>query len=193
MTFIFFQTPKLISMQILNGGQPGSPIIPDTTSFIFGFGAFDISPFVAGQTFEFNGNLAFTSNLVDDPVYQIDRLPHSVTVNSSELNDCFSTTDCEEGFACIHQIEECSFENQPGACVEQIEDVCSIEYDTVCGCDGQTYMNSCQANIQNNSEDFIRWYMDMFKLSKKRSWIEKSTLEWYSEAESAPIRSAVKF
>jgi hypothetical protein len=53
--------------------------------------------------------------------------------------------DCDEGLFCQHQPGAmCGAADAPGECVA-IPDVCTDIFDPVCGCDGQTYSNACEA------------------------------------------------
>lgn len=52
---------------------------------------------------------------------------------------------CAEGLSCIHpQTANCGETDAPGTCQRRPE-VCTMQYDPVCGCDGRTYPNACGA------------------------------------------------
>lgn len=53
--------------------------------------------------------------------------------------------DCDKGLFCQHQPGAlCGAADAPGECVA-IPEVCTDIFDPVCGCDGQTYANACEA------------------------------------------------
>jgi hypothetical protein len=53
--------------------------------------------------------------------------------------------DCATGLFCQHQAGAlCGAADAPGECV-LIPEVCTDQFDPVCGCDGQTYGNTCEA------------------------------------------------
>ena len=63
------------------------------------------------------------------------------------LGVCFSDTGCGPMFYCQRAVGNC---NSAGTCVPR-PTVCSWLADPVCGCDGQTYLNSCVAAYQGVS------------------------------------------
>lgn len=62
-----------------------------------------------------------------------------------EVIECLASDTCDELDFCSQEI--CG---EIGAC-EPRPEVCSLEFDVVCGCDGQTYANACQANLEGTS------------------------------------------
>jgi hypothetical protein len=53
--------------------------------------------------------------------------------------------ECDTGLFCQHQAGAlCGAADAPGECV-LIPDFCAEIFDPVCGCDGQTYGNACEA------------------------------------------------
>jgi hypothetical protein len=56
-----------------------------------------------------------------------------------------NTGNCGQGLFCQHQAGAlCGAADAPGECV-LIPEVCADIFDPVCGCDGQTYGNACEA------------------------------------------------
>jgi hypothetical protein len=53
---------------------------------------------------------------------------------------------CAAGLFCNYTVQAgCGFADAPGKCERQPE-VCAADFDPVCGCDGKTYSNACNAN-----------------------------------------------
>ena len=52
---------------------------------------------------------------------------------------------CADGLYCYYApADTCGWADAPGKC-EVIPEMCTREYNPVCGCDGQSYGNACEA------------------------------------------------
>src|SRR4030043_988335 len=77
------------------------------------------------------------------PVFSSDgKLLNSGNPAGSEIiTQCFNNFGCSEGFFCEKPVGNC---NGAGVCIEE-PDACITLYLPVCGCDGATYGNACDA------------------------------------------------
>jgi hypothetical protein len=60
---------------------------------------------------------------------------------------------CAEGEYCAYPVGTCGEGDHPGECRPRPE-MCTMDYDPVCGCDGRTYSNACTAAAEGVSIRF---------------------------------------
>jgi len=64
--------------------------------------------------------------------------------------ECVSDSDCGYPNFCVPSTSNCQpTQENPGFCVDFADYSCAAIWDPVCGCNGNTYSNDCEANYQN--------------------------------------------
>ena len=67
-----------------------------------------------------------------------------------ETTDCFSNGDCSSNKYCAYEQGICG--HKSGLCVAVPKDtLCTKQFHPVCGCDNETYGNSCEASAAAES------------------------------------------
>jgi len=71
-----------------------------------------------------------------------------------ESCDGVAGVQCDTGLWCDHPAGQCNVADAAGQCVKA-PDVCTQDYNPVCGCDGETYGNDCMRKLAKVQLDHI--------------------------------------
>jgi hypothetical protein len=63
-----------------------------------------------------------------------------------ETCDGIAAIKCDDGLWCEHPEGQCKVADAAGTCIKPPE-ICTQDYNPVCGCDGETYGNDCMRKV----------------------------------------------
>lgn len=66
------------------------------------------------------------------------------TAAEGEMCGGIAGISCSDGLYCAMEASQCKIADAAGMCQKKAE-MCTQQYDPVCGCDNKTYGNACQA------------------------------------------------
>ena len=131
----------ILGYQTSGGGQD---IEISSITAMFGYYVFPIKSIrVFVKENRTPGSTDVITNVVTNP-YHIVKVAKSNSVifdHGSEEKTCVDNAECAENQFCLFSEGKCS---GPGACTEK-PTVCPLYYGPVCGCDMNTYGNTCEA------------------------------------------------
>jgi Kazal-type serine protease inhibitor domain len=83
-------------------------------------------------------------------------LPPSGSLGATlgETCDGIAGLRCDEGLWCEHAAGQCNMADAAGHCIKA-PDICTQDYNPICGCDGETFGNQCMAMVAKVQVDYI--------------------------------------
>jgi hypothetical protein len=78
----------------------------------------------------------------------------AAAVTLGETCDGIAAIQCDPGLWCEHPSGQCQVADASGECAK-VPEVCTQDYQPVCGCDGETYGNQCMLRAVKMQLDHI--------------------------------------